>query len=61
MTLVEDWDEMTVEEPRRVVGTVFAEIHTRDGGIVRMLPRDDWKPYMQARASGTSAAKTVGY
>jgi hypothetical protein len=41
-TLVEDWDEMTVEEPRRVVGTVFAEIHTRDGGIVRMLPRDDW-------------------
>jgi len=47
-TLVEDSDEMTVEEPRRVVGTVFAEIHTRDGGIVRMLPRDDWKPYMQA-------------
>ena len=47
-TLVEDWDEMTAEERRRVVGTVFAEIHASNAGIVKLLPREDWKPYMQA-------------
>lgn len=47
-TLVEDWDEMTPEERRRVVGVVFAEIHASSDGIKRLLPREDWKPYMQA-------------
>ena len=47
-TLVEDWDEMTAEERRRVIGTVFAEIYASNDGIVRLLPREDWKPYMQA-------------
>ena len=26
-TLVEDWDEMTAEERRRVIDVLFAEIH----------------------------------
>jgi hypothetical protein len=47
-TLVEDWDEMTTDERRRVIGTVFAEVHVADGAIAKMLPRDDWKPYMEA-------------
>jgi site-specific DNA recombinase len=47
-TLVEDWDDMTPEERRRVIGVVFAEIHASSDGIARLLPREDWKPYMQA-------------
>jgi hypothetical protein len=48
-TLVEDWDEMTQEERRQVVGTVFAEIYPPDAnGTVRAIPREDWRPYMAA-------------
>jgi len=47
-TLVEDWDDMTQEERRRMIGVVFAEIHASNEGIARLLPREDWKPYMQA-------------
>ena len=47
-TLVDDWDEMTAEERRRVIDVVFAEIHARSDGIVKLLPRENWKPYMAA-------------
>lgn len=47
-TLVEDWDDITQEERRRMIGVVFAEIHASNEGIARLLPREDWKPYMQA-------------
>ena len=48
-SLVEDWDEMTIEERRRLIGTVFSEIYPPDAeGRIRALPRDDWKPYMAA-------------
>ena len=45
-TLVDDWDEMTAEERRRVIDVVFAEIHASSEGIAKILPREDWKPYM---------------
>jgi hypothetical protein len=47
-TLVDDWDEMTPEERRRVIDLVFAEIHASSEGIHRLLSREDWKPYMAA-------------
>ena len=47
-TLVADWDEMTAEERRRVIDVVFAEIHASSEGIAKILPREDWKPYMAA-------------
>jgi len=31
-----------------MIGVVFAEIHASNEGIARLLPREDWKPYMQA-------------
>jgi hypothetical protein len=43
-TLVDDWDEMTAEERRRVVDVVFAEIHASSEGIAKLLPREDWNP-----------------
>jgi hypothetical protein len=47
-TLVDDWDEMTPEERRHLIGTVFAEVCADKDGISKMLPRGDWKPYMAA-------------
>ncbi len=47
-TLVDDWDEMTSEERRHLIGTVFAEVYADKDGISKMLPREDWKPYMAA-------------
>jgi hypothetical protein len=47
-TLVDDWDEMTAEERRRVIDVVFAEIHASSRGIARPQPRPDWEPYMAA-------------
>ncbi len=46
-TLVDDWDEMTAEERRRVIDVVFAEIHASSEGIAKILPREDWKPTWQ--------------
>jgi hypothetical protein len=43
-TLIDDWDEMTAEERRRVVDFVFAEIHASSEGIAKILPREDWNP-----------------
>jgi hypothetical protein len=36
-TLVDDWDEMTPEERRRVIDVVFAEIHASSEGISAFL------------------------
>ena len=47
-TLVDDWDDMTAEERRRVIDVVFAEVHASSAGIAKLLPREDWKPYMAA-------------
>jgi hypothetical protein len=48
-TLVDDWDEMTAEERRRVIDVVFAEVHASSRGIAR-LSRDrtgnpTWRPF----------------
>ena len=48
--LVDDWDEMTTEERRKLLGTVFADKHVDTNGITRLLPKEDWKPYMQGRS-----------
>ena len=47
-TLVDDWDDMTSEERRHLIGTVFAEVYADKDGISKILPREDWKPYMAA-------------
>jgi hypothetical protein len=61
-TLVENWDEMTLEERRRVVGTVFAEIYPPDAeGKIRALTREDWKPYMAAVLRTPVALDRCGY
>lgn len=60
-TLVEDWDEMTPEERRRVVGVVFAEIHASSDGIARLLPREDWKLYIRAVLREPATLARVGY
>ena len=60
-TLVEDWDEMTAEERRRVIDVVFAEIHASSEGIAKILPREDWKPYMAAVLPTPVALAPVGY
>ena len=60
-TLVEDWDEMTPEERRRVVGVVFAEIHASSDGIARLLPREDWKLYIRAVLREPATLARWGY
>jgi hypothetical protein len=47
-TLLDDWDEMTSEERRHLIGTVFAEVYADADAVSRILPREDWKPYMAA-------------
>jgi hypothetical protein len=47
-TLVDDWDDMTSEERRHLIGTVFVEVYADKDGISKMLPREDWNPYMAA-------------
>jgi dienelactone hydrolase len=48
-TIVDDWDDMTPEERKRLIAIVFAEIHAgAEHGVERLRPHDDWLPYMQA-------------
>ena len=48
-TIVDDRDEMTPEERKRLIALVFAEIHARaKHGAERLRAHDDWLPYMQA-------------
>ncbi len=59
-TLVDDWDETTTEERRKLIGPVSQRIHVDANGITRLLPRDNWKPYIQAILS-TPRVGPVGY
>jgi hypothetical protein len=47
-TLLDDWDEVTSEERRHLIETVFAEVYADADAVARILPREDWKPYMAA-------------
>ena len=59
-TLVDDWDEMTLEERKRLIGLVFEQITADAEGLTGLQPREDWKPYMRAvvPATGGSERKT---
>ncbi len=60
-TLVDDWQELTIEERKRLVSLVFEQIEAdAERGITRFLPRADWKRYMRAvvGASGASGGVT---
>jgi hypothetical protein len=47
-TLLDDWDEVTSEERRHLIETIFAEVYADADAVARILPREDWKPYMAA-------------
>ena len=47
-TLVDDWELLTLDERRALVGEIFEEITANETGVEDFLPRESWKQYMRA-------------
>ena len=47
-SLVDEWAELSVDERRRLVELVFAEIRADGEGIAELVPHEEWRPYMRA-------------
>jgi hypothetical protein len=47
-TLVDDWDYLSPEERKALIGDIFEEIRADESGIEDFLPREVWKQYMRA-------------
>ncbi len=47
-TVLDEWKDMSPDERRLLVGSVFEEIRAEADVIVDLLPREVWKPYMRA-------------
>jgi hypothetical protein len=57
-TLVDDWAHLTIEDRRRLVSEVFAEVRVDAQGVRDFMPRDEWKPYMAAVIPATARVTT---
>ncbi len=57
-TLVDDWAHLNVEDRRRLIGEVFAEVRVDAQGVRDFMPRDEWKPYMAAVVPATATVTT---
>ena len=53
-TLVDDWAHLNIEDRRRLIGEVFAEVRVDAQGVRDFMPRDEWKPYMAAVVPATA-------
>lgn len=52
-TLVDEWDEMTLEERRTLIAVVFPAVYAAADGLHRLRPHQDWFRYRGGdRASG---------
>jgi len=47
-SLVDDWDEMSADQRKRVLGTMFEEVIVDGDGISELVPREGWRPYLKA-------------
>lgn len=56
-SLIDEWDELTNEERRRVIGRVFTEVRADANGIAELVPQADWRPYMQVVVPRLSRGK----
>lgn len=59
-SLVDDWQHLTVDERKRIVGMIFEAILPNDEGLEEWVPRESWKTYVRAvlPAKGGSERKT---
>ncbi|MGH2797122.1 MAG: recombinase family protein [Thermoleophilaceae bacterium] len=46
--LIGDWDEMDVDQRKRLLGTILEEVVVGQDGVAELLPREGWKPYVRA-------------
>jgi hypothetical protein len=47
-TLVDAWDEMTVDARKRMLAAIFDSVTATADGVDRLEPCEDWKPYVVA-------------
>jgi len=47
-TLVDEWDTMTADERKRMLGAIFDTITASADGVDRLEPCEDWRPYIVA-------------
>jgi hypothetical protein len=47
-SLVDGWDDMTADQRKRLLGTIFEEITVGAHGVSELAPREGWRPYMKA-------------
>jgi hypothetical protein len=47
-SLVDDWDDMTADQRKRLLGTIFEEITVGAHGVSELVRREGWRPYMKA-------------
>ena len=45
---MDDWDTMTPDERKRMVGAIFEVITATADGIDRLEPCEEWRPYIVA-------------
>jgi site-specific DNA recombinase len=47
-TLVDEWDTMTADERKRLLGDIFDSVTATTEGVDRLEPCEDWRPYIIA-------------
>ena len=47
-SLVDDSDDMSADQRKRLLGTIFEEITVGEHGVSELVPREGWRPYMKA-------------
>jgi site-specific DNA recombinase len=46
-SLVDRWDEMSADQRKRVLSTIFRELRMKDGQLEAGVPHPDWLPYLE--------------
>jgi site-specific DNA recombinase len=47
-SVVDDWEQLTIDERRHLVALVVEEVHVRGTGIDWVRPRGDWQDFVEA-------------
>jgi hypothetical protein len=47
-SMVEEWDEMTLDERKRLIAVVFEEIQADAEGVRELVPHEEWKACLRS-------------